>query len=411
MDPGHDKKLNSLVPASTQSIVRAGVDGLAQRGLQELAVQGVRWTRKQVFSECPRIVGISSLGLIATDWKNGSEETHSIAIHNPETEQCSIIESEGFPAPLDVPASWKPFVNNIPKYFAWSPCGRYLLTLSGEYDGPLRLYDAVGCQFLGVLDYDNACRFLAWSPKRSHVATAAGWWDPSLSVWDVEHNQGSSVKLTKRTQLDLGSWLSEPEGLFNRYSGHTANFFQRFGDLAFSPDGTSLAALAANRLEYPPEERVEDEEGDAAEEEVSELEIYSIVAFDVKTLRQEFRVEIPCEMTSINWANNGHLIVCCGGEVYSIPPKAAQLSPLPIQADICRCHPVQNICAFGSQQWPELRSGSDDRLFVASLGDLRTIAEKADIGGIRDIAWSVDGKTLYAVSGKDDLWVCSLPLT
>ena len=400
MDPSQDKKLTPLVPVSSQRVVRAGLDSLARRGLEELAIITARWTRGQSFSESPQIIAISPLGMIATDWKSPSYQTYSIAIYNPETKRPSIIESKGFPAP------WEPWEHIYRECFAWSPCGKYLLTLSGEWDGPVRLYDGTQCQLLDVIGYLFSDR-LVWSPKGSYVATDNGR-SPSFSVWDTNYKegiQGNHLRMVER-QLEPDAWLAEDEVFVRRHEGFIVNSPRLLNDFTFNPNEKLIAVSAANRLEYRHADGIVAGGGDV-EEELPNLEIWSIVAFDVSNLRQRFRVEIPGPVTSMSWTNSSCLMVCCDGGVYSIEAKTAELSRLPIQAELCRCHPEQNICAFGEQQWPMERYGSGDRVFVVSW-NLRTIAEKGGIGGVRDIVWSTDGKKLYAISGKNELWICKL---
>ena len=411
-----NEKRSQLVPASSAQVSLSKVAALARRGLQDLIQQDIHWTRKRVSPQDTGLLRLSSLGQFVTNWKSGSNHIHTIAVHDAENGQCFVIESPAFhPAKSFDVRLMQDIMESFVDCFSWSPCGRYLLTKSREYSGPLRLYDATAKEFLGVIGGEPECSAIGWSPKRRYVATAARAidWSP-LNIWRVEDLGSCSIE--KESELNVEKWFGEATEFFRRYGGFVLNMFEGFSDIAFSPDEKTVALGATNRLEFAPDERplsddahnTTEEEEEEEEEESPCLVIHSIVCFDVLTLRQTFRIETQHSVDSLTWLPSGKMVICGGGEASVLDPTTAQITPLPFQAEFRRSHPNSDVCAFASRQWPWGKLGSGERVFVVDLRDLRMITEEPEAGGICDMSWSVDGNTLYAVSAKGDFWVCNV---
>ena len=138
---------------------------------------------------------------------------------------------------------------------------------------------------------------------------------------------------------------------------------------------------------------------------MDQIDVYSVVGFDVRSLHQTFRVEVPKRVDSLAWSRGGRLVVCTGGKIAVVEPKSWQLVTLPFHATICRSHPNNEWCAF-AQQRPWARTDADERLFVLDLTDFKQVTEQRGVGGIHDMAWSSEGKALLATSSKGEFWEC-----
>src|SRR5208283_1488675 len=249
----------SLVPAQRAALSRTGAASLAARGLRELWQQDVRWRHAHINLEnsgsLDSVLAISSRGLVASSHRSRSERTHAIAILDIKTGEQVTIKSPAFDY------SGHPDVKLLGSYFhsvnlavgaSWSPCGRYLLTRSGEYSRPLRLYDGCKKEFLGVIGHEPECNSITWSPNANWLATAASCCDwPPLAIWHIEQIETCSVE--KRVELDIGEWFDETSWFFSRdesLRGAYFNLFDGFGKAVFSPDSTVVALSATNRLDF-----------------------------------------------------------------------------------------------------------------------------------------------------------------
>ncbi len=400
-----DDNEKSLVPAQRAALSRTGAASLATRGLRELSQRDIRWRHTYVNFENSGGLAISSKGLVASNRRSGSDSTHAIAILDVKTGEQVTIKSPAFDL------SGRPdarllgsscIVENVAEEFSWSPCGRYLLTRSREYSRPVRLYDGCKKEFLGVIGHEPDCNSITWSPDGKWLATAAWCCDwPPLAIWHIDQIETCSVE--KRIELNIEEWFNETSCFFSRdeYRGADFNLFDGFGQAVFSPDSAVVALFTTNRLDFARE--VTDQE-ESAEEDVNQVDVYSVVGFDVRTLQQTFRFEVPERVNSLAWSRDGRLVVCTGGKVAVVEPKSSQLVALPFHATICRCHPSNEWCAFASQQRPWTRTDADERLFVLDLTDFKQVTEQPRAGGIYDMAWSSDGKALLAISSKGEFW-------
>lgn len=150
----------------------------------------------------------------------------------------------------------------------------------------------------------------------------------------------------------------------------------------------------------------DDDDEESIQEDLDQLTVYSVVGFDVQSLHQTFRVEVPHQVDSLAWSRGGRLVVCAGGQVGVVEPKSSQLVISPFHARICRSHPSNEYCAFASQQWPWESAHADERLIVRDLTDFKRVTDQHAAGDIYDMAWSSDGKALFAISSKGELWEC-----
>ena len=404
-----------LVPSWPAAVSRTAAASIATRGLCDLSRQDVAW-RHTCFNleNSGGHLAISSKGLVASNRRSGSESTHSIAILDVRTGEQAAINSPAF-NPSERPHARllgsSCSVENVAERFSWSPGGRYLLTRSREYSRPVRLYDGCKKEFLGVIGNEPDCNSITWSPDGKWLATAAWCCDwPPLAIWHIEQIETRSVE--KRVELDIGEWFDETSSFFsrNKYRGAGFNLFDGFGEAVFSPDSTVIALSATNRLDFAREVDPQDSDDESAAEEVDQVEVYSVVGFDVRSLHQTFRVEVPEPVNSLAWSRGGRLVVCTDGKVAVVEPKSSQLITFPAHATICRSHPSNEWCAFASQQWHWPRSGADERLVVFDLTDFKQVTERRGAGGIYDMAWSDDGKALFAISSNGEFWQCDFPL-
>jgi hypothetical protein len=111
--------------------------------------------------------------------------------------------------------------------------------------------------------------------------------------------------------------------------------------------------------------------------------------------------------TDLSWQADGrHLLVCSGGRIDRHDTSTFELSELPFYAELCRCHPTEPFCAFFSSGG----HGEHGSLFIVNLLDNCQVGEECEADGIRDMAWSADGKTVYAVSDTGQVWIGLIPL-
>jgi hypothetical protein len=424
MDDDYTKKPNSIAPVSSHGIVRAALDNLVRRGLDDLALRDVKWIRKRIPELTTPFSRISPSGLIAMNYEGSWDKIHRTVILNPETGRTDILGGPLVAYKRNQVFDWQVLrdmssdirsgiISDVVDCFAWSPCSRFLLTRSREPSWPVRLYDTTSHGLIDFVDFGPHA--VAWSPKRTYVATVSrANASPMLALFRVEdltHGapsfmQGGKGETKQSSKLDDSYFYRMSREFFAGRGEFTPDSFYGFSHPEFSPEESLLAVSAVDRLAYPregtPEKRVDFIE----EAKGPKLKVSSIVALKVPMLRQAFRVEVPSEVTSMSWASDGRLIACCGGEVYCIDPKAPQPSKLSIQARVCRCHPTRDICAFGEHEWHT--GDSSSRLSVLRLNPLNVITEKAT-GPIQDITWGIDGRKLYVLSGTEDFWTCTLP--
>lgn len=396
------------MPATSAQVSLTKTAALARRGLQDLIQTDVRWTRKQVSLGDSGFLKLSSLGQFVTNWKSGSDLVHTIAVYDPDSGLRSVIEAPAFHPPKRFDMRlMRDLMENTVDCFAWSPCGRYLLTESREYSGPLRLYDVAAKKFLGVIGEEPECSAIGWSPHGNYFATAASGCDwPPLTIWRI-NDLVELCSLEKQAELNIETWFEESSDFFRRYGGIALNMFEGFSRLAFSPNEKTVALCALNRLEFPTQELPpSDDTEDVEEEESASLQVPTIVCFGVPTLRQSFRIETKHKVDSLTWLPSGKMVICSGGEPQVVDPMTTQMVALPFQAEFCCAHPRLDVCAFASRTWPWERFDSDERAFVVDLHDLKIITEEPKAGGICDMSWSADGNTLFAVSAKGDFWSC-----
>lgn len=405
-----DDNNESLVPAQRAALSRTGAASLTTRGLRELSQRDIKWRHAYVNLENSGGLAISSKGLVASNCKSGSESSHAIAILDVNTDEQVTIKSPAFDLSGQPDARLlgsSCITENVAEEFSWSPCGRYLLTRSREYSRPLRLYDGCKKEFLGVIGHEPDCNSITWSPDGKWLATAAWCCDwPPLAIWHIE--QIETCWLEKRVELNIEEWFNETSWFFSRdeYRGASFNLFDGFGEAVFSPDSTVVALSATNRLDFAREAAPQDNDEESTEEDVDQVEVYSVVGFDVRSLHQTFRVEVPQRVDSLAWSRGGRLVVCAGGKVAVVEPKSSRLVISPFHATICRSHPSNEWCAFASQQWPWDRADADERLVVSDLTDFKHVTDQPGAGGIHDMAWSSDGKALLAISSKGEFWEC-----
>jgi WD40 repeat protein len=393
----------SLVPAQRAALSRTGAASLATRGLHELSQRDIRWRHAHVNLQDwmgldPLAPAISSRGLVASNCRSNSESILAIAILDVKTGEQVTINSPAFD---NSGRNWA-------VGFSWSPCGRYLLTRSTECSRPVRLYDGCKKALLGVIGHEPDCHSITWSPDGKWLATAASCCDwPPLGIWHISEIETCSVE--KRVELDIGEWFNETSWFHSRdeYRGAEFDLFDGFGEAVFSPDSTVVALSATDRLDFAREVDPQDNDDElATEEAVDRIAVYSVVGFDVPSLHQTFRVEVPEPVNSLAWSRGGHLVVCTSGKVAVAEPKSSQLVTFPFHATICRAHPSNEWCAFASQQWHWPRSGADERLVVCDLTDFKQVTEQPGAVGIYDMAWSSNGKALLAISSKGEFWEC-----
>ena len=222
----------------------------------------------------------------------------------------------------------------------------------------------------------------------------------ALSIWEIESDKERPLGAVKRAELGFIEWLLQSSEIQRELPSvdlplAVQDGFAFFGDAVFNPDGTLIAVNALLEL---------DEVHDSIRREW-------ILAFDVSTLEQRFRIETGSPGNNpLSWTVSGQLIACGDKNVLSIEPDRGRFSELLIQAENCCCHPVHNICAFASLVgYRSDKNPALCKIHIVRLHDLDTVTEQSVAGYILQMRWSTDGTKLYVLTTEKELWTCAFP--
>ena len=322
---------------------------------------------------------------------------------------------------------------DIPNCFAWSPCGQYCISASSAGEHWLYLFDVQNHRWSSFGTDEGDVANLAWSPRGRYIASASnGFCGRELNIWKrqsttieplipsrnpvmaclavpseklraysdlMSEDEALRIVAEGKGEIALRTEASAPNTLayflgFNGLewlqpvkltSARASGRFWGFASLAFSPDESTLAVVAAVS-------------GKAQDD--------WILLIDLVGQREAGEFSAVGHVADMSWNFNGDTLLLCttDGTVLRHCTKDAQrYSVLPFKAHLCRCHPRRNISAFFRR--PRERDTSC-ALFMADLTRMCVIGEYSATDSVLDMRWSNDGTQLYAASGNGTVYVC-----
>jgi len=403
MDSNDEKETGELVPSTARSLALRP-SALVARGIRELCLRSY-WSTRQVFTKQQMFCGLSAKGQVCTYSNFPPELGHRLEIHNIEqdSEPFSLsipsgpmregldFDSLAADLMLDWQVGWESRVG-------WSACGRYLAIPLAAPDSALLIVDLNQRQVLYKRDLfsgdpeGDKVRLprkehthigdLAWSGDGKYLAAAsAGYsWAPLRLL------ESSANVATHKFEQKRGLKVIERDGFID--------FYGPFIGAAFSPNGEILATFV---------------EGDVFLLDVPTLEIR-------KRLNGSYGPEI-------SWTQDGRSVICNdvdeGDQVYRIDVETNVSTPLPFRADIIRCNPKNDLCAFYPCEFLDADGAPIQDptkslesiahgLLIADLENSSHIAEWNSIE-VMDMQWSPDGTKLYVISRQGRGYVYILP--
>jgi WD40 repeat protein len=372
-----------IVRAPTQALaVRSAA--LVARGLRDLA-RDSNWLIKKVFSGRSSQLAISSSGelcALSPLIRQGTERVALYDIERGEPTLALVVPGEPDASPPGLPAA-----------FAWSPAARHLIAAWGGWLPELHLFDLRGKVFLGGFgDFKNFPSCLAWSDTGKYFAAASrGGGDARLRLWPVAQQTPAAMPFAAKPAAELcaphsaENWL-ETETVDAEPGDEVA--FSGFGRTAFSPDETTLAAVA-------------EIEGEWADD--------SIVLLELPGIRRRKIIPAQGHITDLAWTSDSRqLLFCAAGQAYRLSKQSAGAAPeaLPFGAELCACHPHLPLCLCFSS-W--LKNSAKGRLFLVDLNRL-TVFDEYAAEGVVNLRWSLDGSKAWAVTADGLAYIYEPPL-
>ena len=264
----------------------------------------------------------------------------------------------------------------------------------------------------------------AWSPDARYLVGACGAWPKAIQAFDLHGKQ---------------------------FLGAFADFADAPADIAWSPDGRSLAVSS---LTLAPELQVwrlspgkagrdaapfdpalnlsapdwmERQGTEADSNEAGTFSGYGKLAFspsadllaavveikgewaddslallDAHSLDRRALFSAQGHVTALAWSHDSsRLIYCSGGQAYAIDPASSEPASLPFGAEMCAWHPHMPVCLFFSS-W--LKNSAKGRLFLADMNRVHVFDEHP-AEGVLDLRWSADGAKAYAVTADGLVYV------
>jgi WD40 repeat protein len=391
-----------IIPAgdsrlAIQKVLRRGIVDF-RRSLLKLP----SWRFSRAFTLHQECLAVSPTGQIAASSKGSGQAGQLVELYG--------AEPLGIKSTISAPAIGESTFADPADSLVWSPTGRYLVTSSGN----LRIFDARARRFLQCFGkHQGAAYHLAWSRSGKYLASASGGFDSrSLRLWGCSGFQslatdepkpplGTEQQVVGLVGLNLVGEVASVRHLDDLGFDDVMNEFEGFfgfGCVEFSPDDNFLAAVAIVRT--------------GTEIRWSHRDDDRVIIYGVPGLQEEASIEAYGQAIDLSWAANSQYIVCCclDRRTYQINPLSAESSRLPFEADMCRCHPLENVCAFAlgrgnhymrnyDSYFAELHEkGTRHRIYIADLDNQSVIDEQTGSGAVVDMRWSSDGKKLYAVT-------------
>ncbi len=373
--------VRALAPANAQALVVRSA-ALVTRGLRDLA-RDSNWLIKKVFTGHSSQLAISPAGELCALSPLVRHGTERIALYDIERgvpTLALVVAGEPEMCPVGLPAA-----------FAWSPTSHHLVAAWGGWLPELHAFDLRGKVFLGGFgDFRSFPANLAWSDTGKYFASASrGGRESRLRLWPAVQPPSAAMPFAAEPAAEIGppapgeNWLETAPA--ETESTDEAGF-AGFGRISFSPDETTVAAVA----EF---------DGEWADD--------SIVLLDVPSLARRHSIPAQGHVTDVAWTpDSRQLIYCSGGQAYRASAHPAESEVLPFGAELCAVHPHLPL-ALCFSSW--LKNSAKGRLFLVDLNRPSVFDEYA-AEGVVNLRWSLDGSKAYAVTANGLAYIYDPPL-
>jgi len=355
---------------------------LVSRGLRDLA-RDSNWLIRKVFNGCATQLAVSPAGEVCALSPLVRQGAERIALYDIERGVPTLA--------LAVPGEPDMCPPGLPAAFAWSPTARHLIAAWGGWLPELHVFDLPGKVFLGGFgDFRNFPAHLAWSDTGRYFAAGSRAGRESwLRLWPAVQPTTASMPFAANATAELRA-PSSAENWLEHATDETDSVaetgFAGFGRLAFSPDESTLAAVA-------------EIDGEWADDSVVLL---ALPDFERRTV-----IPVQGRITDLAWTpDNRQLMYCSGGQAYRVSPQAQESETLPFGAELCAVHPHLPL-ALCFSSW--LKNSAKGRLFLVDLNRLAIFDEYA-AEGVVTLRWSLDGSKAFAVTSDGLAYIYEPPL-
>ena len=382
MDTQEKSAANPLARRGESQALALRSAALVSRGLRDLA-RDSNWLIRKAFSGNATHLAVSPAGEVCTLSPLVRQGAERIALYDIERGVPTLA--------LAVPGEPDMCPPGLPAAFAWSPTARRLVAAWGGWLPELHVFDLHGKAFLGGFgDFKNFPAHLAWSDAGKYFAAGSRAGRESwLRLWPAAQPATASMPFAANAAVELRA-PSSAENWLEHATDETDSIaesgFAGFGRLAFSPDESTLAAVA-------------EIDGDWADDF---LVLLTLPDFTRRTV-------IPAQgrITDLAWTpDNRKLIYCSGGQAYRVSAQSHESETLPFGAELCAVHPHLPL-ALCFSSW--LKNSAKGRLFLVDLNRLAIFDEYA-AEGVVTLRWSLDGSKAYAVTSDGLAYIYEPPL-
>lgn len=384
----------ALVSSASRALAHRSA-ALAKRGLESLSQ--LPWKLRSLFNGSSYHSSVSPFGEACTGRavkvahsKNAYYADHLFYEHVIEIANLDRTDSLTLSAPAAFPyveqgKQWA--VATAPTCFAWSPCGRYLVTGSDNHEVALRLFDLKERRFVECFGrHADSLFHLAWSASGEYLASSSEVRDPHLKLWRCTWSDDLFGRAIHRIELvaETVSLSGVPKHLFDEIDREWRGLYG-FDALAFDPKSKLLAVVSQIR---------------GAND--------GIVIFDLPTLGETDRIATNGRVNDLSWTADGRfLLFTCDEKLFKVAGTGSKLPLVTnLEFDLCACNPIRDVIALARGHFVQVADdqGHVDHKYegglisIRKLSDLSVISEYAAPSGITGLCWSSDGSQLYAIS-------------
>ena len=382
MDTQEKSAANQLARRGESHALALRSAALVSRGLRDLA-RDSSWLIKKVFSGSASHLAVSPVGEVCTLSPLVRQGAERIALYDIERGVPTLA--------LAVPGEPEMCPRGLPAVFAWSPTARHLVAAWGGWLPEFQVFDLHGKAFLGGFgDFKNFPAHLAWSDTGKYFAAGSRAGRESwLRLWPAAQPATASMPFDANAAAELlapslaENWL---EHVTDEMDSIAESGLAGFGPLAFSPDESTLAAVA-------------EIEGDWADD--------SLVLLALPNFTRRAVIPAQGRITDLAWTpDNRQLIYCSGGQAYRVAVQSHESETLPFGAELCAVHPHLPL-ALCFSSW--LKNSAKGRLFLVDLNRLAIFDEYA-AEGVVTLRWSLDGSKVFSVTSDGLAYIYEPPL-